>query len=88
MIFYERIDKSEGTDFNKSGESKECIICHYWYFKDCFKYYPNVCNACHDFSITGQNLCDFFIVAIKNVDYRIYSSGVDKKSCCFHFKEF
>ena len=34
MLQYERIDASEGIDLNKSGKRKECIICHYWYFKD------------------------------------------------------
>ena len=34
MIEYERIDISEGIDVNKTNLSKECDICHYWYFKD------------------------------------------------------
>ena len=54
MIFYERIDKSEFIDFNKSKKSKECMICHYWYFCWWFKYQPYVCNSCHDFSIGAQ----------------------------------
>ena len=33
-IEYERIDISEGIDVNKINLSKECNICHYWYFKD------------------------------------------------------
>ena len=32
MLYFDRIDVSEGTDVNKTGESKECNICHYWYF--------------------------------------------------------
>ena len=32
MICYDRIDVSEGIDVNKTSESKECDICHYWYF--------------------------------------------------------
>ena len=31
---YERIDISEGIDIHKTNASKECILCHYWYFKD------------------------------------------------------
>ena len=34
MLQYERIDVSEGIDLNKSDKPKECMICHYWYFKD------------------------------------------------------
>ena len=34
MLEYERIDISEGIDVSKTNLSKECDICHYWYFKD------------------------------------------------------
>ena len=27
----ERIDISEGIDFDKTNKSVECMICHYWY---------------------------------------------------------
>ena len=32
MLQYDRIDISEGIDVNKTNLSKECDICHYWYF--------------------------------------------------------
>ena len=32
MLYYDRIDVSEGTDINKTCQSKERNICHYWYF--------------------------------------------------------
>ena len=31
MIQYERIDTSEGIDFNKIATSKECMTYHCWY---------------------------------------------------------
>ena len=34
MLEYDRIDISEGIDINKTTTSKECYICHYWYFLD------------------------------------------------------
>ena len=34
MLEYDRIDVSEGTDVNKTNKSKECMLCHYWYFLD------------------------------------------------------
>ena len=34
MLEYGRIDISEGIDINKTNASKECDICHYWYFLD------------------------------------------------------
>ena len=50
MLQYERIDISEGSDFDKSSKSVEYMICHYWYFKDIgFKYQPYICNGSHDF---------------------------------------
>ena len=53
MISHERIDKSEGIDFNKAEDSVKFMICNYYYFKDIgFKYQPCVCNGCHDFSMT------------------------------------
>ena len=48
-IEYKRIDISEGIDINKTNLSKECDICHYWYFENIgFKYEPYLCNGCHD----------------------------------------
>ena len=32
MLYYDRIDVSEGSDVNRASASKACIICHYWYF--------------------------------------------------------
>ena len=80
MIKYERIDTSEDIDFNETKLSLECMICHYCYFKNAgFKYQPYVCNGCHDFSMIVQNLSDFVILKIKNVYYRCYIVGMDKK---------
>ena len=71
MLQYERIEVSEGTDLNKSDKSKECMICHYWYFKDIdYKYEPYVCNQCHDLSTMVYDLNDFMILNIKDIDYR------------------
>ena len=87
MISYKKIDKSEGTDFNKGENSVKWMICNYCYFKNIrFKYQLYICNGCHDFSMTVQNLNDFFVVTIKNVDYRLYITGVDKKADIFIFK--
>ena len=45
MLEYDRIDISEGIDFNKTNLSKECDICHHWYFKDIgFKYEKYLCH--------------------------------------------
>ena len=45
MLYYDGIVVSEGIAINKTSESKECKICHYWYFLDKgFKFRLNVCN--------------------------------------------
>ena len=31
MFYYNRIDISEGSDFAKSNNSKECMIYDYWF---------------------------------------------------------
>ena len=63
------------------------MICNCYYFKDIgLKYQPYVCNGCHDFIMTVQNLSDFFVVTVKNVDYRAYITGVDKKAAVFILK--
>ena len=74
MISYEKI-----IGYNSGKEGIKCMICNYHYFKDKFDYQPYVCNKCHDFSMTGINPSDFFILNIKNGDYRFYISGIDKK---------
>ena len=32
MLYFDKIEVSEGTDIYKISASKECDICHYWYF--------------------------------------------------------
>ena len=45
MLYYDRIDFSEGIDINKGSTSKKCDICHYWYFLDKrFKFQLYICN--------------------------------------------
>ena len=79
MLYYDRIDVSEGTDVNKTSASKECDICHYWYFLNySFKFQPNVCNRCHDLLIMSVNLSDIAILNIKGSDYRCIISLISK----------
>ena len=32
MLYYDRTVVSEGIDVSKTSASKECDVCHYWYF--------------------------------------------------------
>ena len=38
MLHYDRIDIGEGIDLPKSNNSKECMICHYWFFNHEFEF--------------------------------------------------
>ena len=49
MLYYDRINVSEGTAVNKVSASKECDVCHHWYFLNySFKIQSNVYNRDHD----------------------------------------
>ena len=79
MLYFDRIDVSEETDFNKTSLSKECDICHYWYFLNySFRFQPNVCNRCHDLLMMSMNLNDIAILNIKISDYRCIISLISK----------
>ena len=79
MLYFDRTDVSEGTDVNKTSESNECDICHYWYvLNKGFKFQPNVCNRCHDLLMMSLNLSDVAILNIKGSDYRCIISGIRK----------
>ena len=56
-------DISQAIDINITSESKECDICHYWYFLDKgFKFQLDVCNGCYDVLIMSMNLNDISII--------------------------
>ena len=73
MLEYDRIDISEGIDVDKTNASKECKICHYWYFEDInFKYKLLLCNGCHGLMQKAVNFNDVAIVYVKGGAYRIH----------------
>ena len=98
MLQHDRIDISEGIDVNKTNASRECDICHCWYFKDIgFKYEPHLCNGCHDLmqkamsfndvAIVKENACrtHFWYMSKNNAISIINTSNlVDKKGGSFN----
>ena len=71
MLQFRKIRVLEGFDTNKTSASKECMLCHYWYFKDVgFKFEPHVCNKCHDVLMTAYELKNIAILNITGVDFR------------------
>ena len=72
MLEYDKIDMSQSIDISQTSASKECDICHYWYFSDKnFNYEPYLCIGCHDLMQKAMNFSDVAIVSIKGNDYRI-----------------
>ena len=70
MLEYNRIDISEGIDINKTHASKECKICHYWYFKDIgFEYESYLCHGLMQKAISFNVVA---IVFVKGTAYRIH----------------
>ena len=70
MLYFGRIHVSEGIVVNKTSVSKECHICHYWYFLNySFKFQQNVCHRCHDLLVMSTNLSDIAILNFKGSNY-------------------
>ena len=79
MLECDRIDISEGIDVNKANLSKQCDICHYWYFKNIgFKYETYLCNGYHDIMQKAMSFNDIVVVYVKRSAYRIYFWYVSK----------
>ena len=79
MLRYQKIDVSEGIDINKTSTSKECELCHYWFFKDIgFKFEEYVCNKCHDLLKIAYFLKDIAILNAKGATFRCILMGISK----------
>ena len=79
MLQYQIINFSEGIDVNKTSESKECELCHYWFFKDFgFKFEEHVCNKCHDLLTIAYSLKDIAILNAKGATFRCILIGISK----------
>ena len=80
MLRYQKIDVSEEIDVNKTSASKECELCHYWFFKDIgFKFEEHVCNGCHDLLTMAYSLKNIAILSAKGATFRCLLKGISKK---------
>ena len=76
MIYYERIDVSEGIDVNKTNVSRQGDACHYQYFLNfSFTFQSNFCKRSHGLLMISVNLSNVTILDIKHFDY-----------CCLYYK--
>ena len=70
MLYFDRIDVSEEIDVNKTSASKECDICHYWYFLNySFKFEPNASNRYHSLLMIFMSLSEIAILNNKDSDH-------------------
>ena len=79
MLRCQKIDILEGIDTNKTNGSKECEVCHYWFFKDIgFKFEEHVCNKCHDLLMIAYSLKDIAILNAKGATFTCILIGISK----------
>ena len=79
MLRYQKIDISEGIEIDKTNASKECELCHYWFFKDIgFKFEEHVCNKCHDLLKIAYTLKDIAILNARGATFRCILMGISK----------
>ena len=71
MLYYDRIDTSKGIDLAKSNKSKECMICHSFFFNHGFKFQDSVCYYCHDLTMLSVNIIAITIITVKNVLFTV-----------------
>ena len=74
LTFLKDIDIIDIIDINKTSVSKECDICHFWYFN----FQPNACNGCQDALMMSVNLNDIAILNINGADYCLLLTGFAK----------
>ena len=73
MLQYEKNDASEGVDVNKTSASKECELCHYWFFKNIgFTFEEHICNRCHDLLTMAHSLKIIAILSAKELLLDVY----------------
>ena len=78
MLYYNRIDISEGIDLRSVAIAKNEMICHYCFFNHGFEFQYSVCNGCHDLTMLSVIISDIAIITVKNVNYRCIIHNITK----------
>ena len=80
MLEHGKIDISEGIDDDMSNKSKECMLCHYWYFLDKnFSYGPYLCDGCYNIMQKSIEFKNIAIAYVRESAYRIYFLYMSKR---------
>ena len=81
--------QKELINIDKTNASKECMLCHYSYFKDVrFRFEPHVCNKYHDVLMTAYELKNIAILNVKGVDFRCILWGISKDEAVNRLNNF
>ena len=76
-------------DVDKTNKSKECNLCHYWYFlHKNFSFGPYICDDCSNFSQKSRDFKNITIVHINKNTYRIYFLCMSKREAKKLIKKF
>ena len=78
MLCYYRIHIREGIALGKSKNSRECMICHNFFFNHGFEFQECVCYGCCDLLISSVNIRAIAIITIENVDYCCIIHNISK----------
>ena len=79
MLRYQTMDVSEVIDINKTSASKECELCHYWFFKDIgFKFEEHICNRFHDLLTMAYSLKNIAMLNANGATFRCILIGISK----------
>ena len=63
----------------KTSTTKECIICHYWYFsKKGFDFQSSDCNRFYEAILLSIKLSSIDFLSINGIDYRCAISEIRK----------
>ena len=79
MLQYKKTDASEGIDVSKTSASKECMICHYCFFKDVgFKFEEHVWSRCHDLLTMAYSFKNIAVLNAIEATFRCLLMGTSK----------
>ena len=87
ILHYDKINVSQEVNIAKSNNSNKCMICHYCFFNNEFKFQDSVCNGCHNTTNLSVNRSNIAIITVKNVHYCCIIYNINKSEANSLFKK-
>ena len=69
MLHFDIIYLREGIDPAEGNNSKEYMVCYYWFFNNGLRFQDSVCNGCHNLTLLCRNISDIAIIIFKGINY-------------------